>query len=211
MIKKLIKYLLFCFLIIVTFILLVHKKVEDFSKPYLYKTTTDIPSNYVGIVLGTSKYSMLGGLNSYFINRITAATELYKKGKIKKILVSGDNGTTNYNEPEMMRASLIKNGIPAKDIVLDYAGFSTFDSMIRSKDIFEQHKITIISQKFHNERAIFIARKNNIEAIAFNAELPINKSTKKILFREYLARVKMFFDIYILHSKPKFLGKKEAI
>lgn len=211
MLKKLLKYFLLISLLVIAFVFFVNKKVSNFSEPFLYKNTTNIPSNYAGIVLGTSKYSVLGGINSYFSARISAATDLYKSGKIKKILVSGDNGTSSYNEPEMMKTSLIKNGIPANDIVLDYAGFSTFDSMLRSKDVFSQNKITIISQKFHNERAVFIARKNGIDAIAFNAKLPNNNSTKKILFREYLARVKMFLDIYILHSKPKFLGKKENI
>ncbi len=209
--KKIIKYLIGFIILALTTIILINIKVVNFSKPYLYHDVSATPKNYVGIVLGTSKYKVKGGINSFFQYRINAAVELYKQGKIKKILVSGDNSTKSYNEPEMMRASLIKKGIPSKDIVLDYAGFRTFDSMIRSKEVFNQHKFTIISQKFHNERAVFIAQKYGMDAVGFNAQSPNEKYTFKTRYREYLARVKMFLDIYILNTRPKYLGKKENI
>jgi SanA protein len=109
----------------------------------------------VGLVLGTSQYLKNGYLNWYFKYRIEATVELYKKGKIDFILVSGDNSHKNYDEPTAFKNELIKRGIPADQIYLDYAGFRTLDSVVRAKEIFGQTSITIISQKFHNERAIY--------------------------------------------------------
>lgn len=97
--------------------------------------------------------------NTYFDNRIRAATDLYKSGKIQYIIVSGDNSTKDYNEPEDMQTALVQQGIPKDKIIPDHAGFRTLDSVIRAKEIFGQTQLVIISQKFHNERAVFLARK----------------------------------------------------
>ena len=132
--------------------------------------------------------------------------------KISKILISGDNSTKEYDEPESMKQALIAKGVPGEDIVLDYAGFRTLDSIIRAKKIFGQTKLTIISQRFHNERAIYLALENGIDAIGYNAK-EIRGSTsflKTGYLREGLARVKMFLDIWFGKS-PKFMGKQEKI
>ena len=100
-----------------------------------------------------------GNNNLYFDYRILAAVELYKAGKIKYILISGDNRKKDYNEPEEMKKALIQKGVPAKFIYLDYAGFRTLDSVVRAKEVFGQNQLTIISQRFHNERAIYLAEK----------------------------------------------------
>lgn len=183
------------------------------QKSAINKTYTDvlsIPKNKVGLVLGTSKYSSGGGINLYFRYRINAAVSLYKNGKIDFILVSGDNETMHYNEPRDFKNELIKRGIPKEKIFLDYAGFRTLDSVIRAKQVFGQKNITIISQKFHNERAIYLAGKNNINAIGFNADDPSIKYGFKTQFREYFARTKAFLDI-IFSVEPKFLGEKIEI
>ena len=108
----------------------------------------------MGLLLGTGKFLKNGCKNLYFFNRIDATEQLYKSGKIQYILISGDNSTKNYSEPEDMQAELIKRGIPADKIVLDFAGFRTLDSVVRAKEIFGQNSFIIISQKFHNERAM---------------------------------------------------------
>lgn len=132
---------------------------------------------------------------------------MLKANKIKYLIISGDNSTQDYNEPAMMRKDLMQAGIDSTIIYLDYAGFRTFDSMVRVKEIFGQTEVTIISQKFHNERAIFIAQKEQIEAIGFNAQdVPLHADLK-VKTREKLARVKVFVD-YIFQTKPKFLGEK---
>ena len=130
--------------------------------------------------------------------------------KIKYIIVSGDNSTKEYNEPFNMQKDLIEKGVNSEDIFLDYAGFRTLDSVIRSKEIFGQKNITIISQKFHNERAIFIAKSKDIQAVGFNAKDVSLKYGLKTRLREYLARVKMVMDI-ALNKQPKFLGEKIII
>jgi len=186
-----------------------NNKVINFAQPFIFNFTKNIDFNEVGLVLGTSKYMRRGGVNPYFKYRMDAAASLYFSNKIKKIIVSGDNHKHGYNEPEQMRDYLIKLGVKEKDITLDFAGFRTFDSMIRAKKIFGLTKLTVISQKFHNELAVFLARKNGIETIGFNAKTPW--FSKRMEFREYLAKFKAVLDVYILPTKPRFLGKKEEI
>ncbi|WP_435263512.1 SanA/YdcF family protein [Tenacibaculum sp. nBUS_03] len=137
-----------------------------------FSNSSEIKKNKVGLVLGTAKILKNGRVNLYFKYRIQATVALYKKGKIDFILVSGDNGNKNYDEPTDFKNELIKKGIPSNRIFLDYAGFRTLDSVVRAKEIFGQTSVTIISQKFHNERAIFLAEKNGIKAIGFNAKGP---------------------------------------
>jgi SanA protein len=180
----------------------VHNKV--------YNSIDKIPSNNVGLVLGTSKYLISGYTNAYYAYRIDATVKLYKANKINFILVSGDNGNSDYDEPTTMKEDLIEQGIPANKIFLDYAGFRTFDSVIRAHKVFGQNKITIISQKFHIERAIFIANRNNMEAVGFVASKVSANYGFKTMVREKFARVKLMLDI-IFNKQPKFLGKKIEI
>ena len=189
---------------------IISENIFKAQKKLCYNDIDEIPVNKVGLLLGTSKY--IGkSLNYYYKYRIDAAVELYNKGKIKYILVSGDNSVQNYNEPKTFKNDLIKRGIPANRIYLDYAGFRTFDSVIRSKEVFGQNSITIISQQFHNERAIFIAKHNNIKAVGYNAKDLHGKYGLKTRIRERFARIKAILDVYILRTKPKFLGKKIKI
>jgi SanA protein len=107
-----------------------------------------------------------------------------------------------------MKKALIEKQIPEEAIYLDYAGFRTFDSVIRCKEIFGQASFIVISQQFHNERAVYIAHNKGIDAIAFNAcDVDFNTGLKTQL-REYLARVRLMIDLHLIHAKPKFLGKK---
>jgi SanA protein len=179
--------------------------VSSFSKQDLFSDINLTPNNEVGLVLGTSIQTRDGRPNQFFTNRIQAATDLYNANKINIIIVSGDNSTNSYNEPRFMKDALIKQGIPADKIILDYAGFSTIDSVLRARKVFGQTKFTIISQKFHNQRALFIAKKNNIEAIGFNAQAIKASSSPRIYIREILARVKATIDVNIVKKQPKFL------
>ena len=186
---------------------LCNKRIVESANGKLYAETNAIPFNRVGLLLGTSKYLENGYKNPYYAYRIEAASKLVTESKIKYIIISGDNGRKDYNEPEMMRADLIKAGIDSTHIFLDYAGFRTFDSMIRLKEIFGQDKVTIISQQFHNERAIYIASKLGINAIGFNATDVSSAFGIRIQMRERLARVKVFLD-FLIGKKPKYLGSK---
>lgn len=177
----------------------------------LYATSDSIPVRKIALVLGASKYSKRGTANMYFTYRIQAAYELYIKGKVKYLLLSGDNHIKGYDEPSDMREALLNLGVPDSCMVLDYAGFRTLDSVVRCKEVFGEDSITIVSQEFHNQRALFIANKNDIDAIAFNAQ-EVNKNYSfKTRIREYFARVKCVLDIYLLQTSPKFLGSKITI
>lgn len=187
------------------------KVVEYNANDKLYSNTDGIPHNKVGLLLGTAPITPWGTHNNYFDYRINAAVELFKANKVDYILVSGDNHSTDYDEPSCMRDSLMVRGIPEDKIILDYAGFRTLDSVVRAKEIFGQDSITIISQPFHNERAIYLANNYGIEAIGYNAQdVEYWKKKLKIHGREYLARVKMFIDLYT-GKQPKFLGEKIVI
>ena len=192
-------------------ILLCNLAVTSSVASKLYNDLNGIPENRVGLVLGTSKYLRDGSENLFFTYRLEAAAELYLMAKIDHIIVSGDNRMENYNEPREMKRVLVKLGVPAEKVHFDFAGFRTLDSVIRCKEVFGQNKFTIISQQFHNERALFIARKRGIDAIAFNAQDVGLQAGLKTNMREILARVKVVFDLYIFNTQPKFLGEKIEI
>lgn len=180
-------------------------------KSQLYSDVNHVPQRKVGLVLGASKTTSRGTANLYFNYRIQAAYELFKAGKIQYLLLSGDNHVKGYDEPSDMREALMALGVPGSCIVLDYAGFRTLDSVVRANEVFGEDSVTIVSQEFHNQRALFIANKNNINAIAFNAKEVNRNYSLKTRIREYFARVKCVLDIYVLYTSPKFLGDKIKI
>ncbi|MFK7807405.1 MAG: vancomycin high temperature exclusion protein [Saprospiraceae bacterium] len=176
----------------------------------LYSSVSAIPHNDVGLLLGTGKFLKSGRVNLYYKYRIDATVELYEAGKIDKVLISGDNGRKDYDEPSQFKEDLVKRGIPAEKIHLDYAGFRTLDSVVRSKAVFGQDSITIISQPFHNERAVFIAKAKGIKAVGFNARDVSRKAGFKVQLRERLARVKVMLDM-LVGKGPKYLGEEIVI
>lgn len=188
-----------------------NRKITNSSSPYVFDDISKISANKAGLLLGTTKRAPSGGKNPYFYYRVHAAAELYKAGKIKYIIVSGDNSEKSYNEPRDLRDALLEEVIPNDKIYLDYAGFRTLDSIVRCEKIFGRKKFTVISQKFHNERAVFIARSLGLEAVAYNArDLRGGAVSLKIKLREMLARVLTFVDLWT-NRQPKFLGPKVAI
>ncbi|WP_298417185.1 ElyC/SanA/YdcF family protein [uncultured Kordia sp.] len=203
--KKWLKRIGFTILGVLLVIICCNTYVEMSTKGKTFNTTTDIPENKVGLLLGTGKYLMNGNVNLFYKYRINAAVKLYKAKKIRYILVSGDNGSENYDEPTTFKEDLIGAGIPESRIILDYAGFRTLDSVVRSKEIFQQESITIISQQFHNERAIAIAKAKGVNAVGFNAKNVGGRNGFKVKVREMLARVAMCLDL-ITGKQPKFLG-----
>lgn len=187
-----------------------NKIISNTAKGKLYSNVDSIPYHKVGLLLGTSKHMTSGVSNPFYTHRIEAAARLLKAGKIKYLVISGDNSRKEHNEPEDMRADLMAAGIDSSLIFLDYAGFRTFDSIIRLKKIFGQYSVTIISQQFHNERALYVAGKEGIAAVAFNAADVSARVGFSTQLREKLARVKVFIDFWF-GTKPKFLGNKVVI
>lgn len=171
---------------------------------------SEVPKKKVALVFGTSPKLKNGRHNLYFDYRMEAVARLWQDSKIEYILVSGDNSHQSFDEPTAMKEALIRLGIPAERIYLDYAGFRTLDSMVRAKKVFGQRDLIIVSQQFHLERALMLARFYDIEAFGYNAtdvELYFGFRTK---FRELLARIKLWVDL-LLGVDPKFLGEAVAI
>lgn len=195
----------------VTMVVSANYGIIRYSRTYIYTTTADIPVNDVGLLLGTSRYVARGVENQYFRARVNAAALLYLQGRIKHIIVSGDNRTRNYDEATEMQKALIELGVPDSCITKDYAGLRTFDSVIRCRDVFGISRVTIISQRFHIERAIYIARHKNIDAIGFAAQDVEPGYGRKTMIREVFAKFKAILDIHILNTQPRHLGKKEEI
>jgi SanA protein len=186
------------------------QKIQDVAQNKLYSDTSFVPHCHVGLLLGTAKYLSTGEINLYYSLRIEAAHELIQASKIDYLIISGDNGQSNYNEPRMMKDDLIGLGVDSNRVFLDYAGFRTFDSMVRVKEVFGQDSVTLISQQFHNERAIYIANRIGVYAIGYNAKEVGWRAGVKTRFREKLARVKVFVD-FLIGTEPKFLGQREYI
>lgn len=203
----------FCLLLLASVplaIIICNQKIVAAADGKLYNNTNEIPYNKVGLLLGTSKLSGDGYINLYYDYRIKAAVDLIKSGKIKYLIISGDNKTADYNEPEMMRRDLIEAGVDSSLIYLDFAGFRTFDSIVRLHEVFGQDSVTVISQAFHNERALFIASKESVYAIGFNAADVDKSMGMKTQLREKLARVKVYLD-YLTNKQPKYLGAPVVI
>ena len=173
----------------------------------IYDDVKDLPPTKVGLVFGTTD-RFKGHENRYFRYRMDAAVEVWKSGKIQTLIVSGDNRSKYYNEPEKMKAALIEEGVPASRIVCDYAGLRTLDSVVRAKKIFGADKILVISQRFQNQRAIYLAQANGIDASGFNAEDVELQAGYKTKIREVGARVKMWLDVNFLDTAPTHLGEK---
>ncbi|NOH98548.1 ElyC/SanA/YdcF family protein [Vibrio sp. 99-70-13A1] len=180
------------------------------AKGRIIMSLESVPEREVAVVLGTSKY--LGRtLNEYYSHRIDAAIALFEQNKIHQFLLSGDNAHRSYNEPWTMKRDLLKAGVPEERINLDYAGFRTLDSIVRAKEIFDTDNFLIITQKFHCERALFIAHSFDINAQCLAVSGPTKHSGITIRLREVFARSKAFLDLYIIGTMPKFLGPKEPI
>ena len=178
----------------------------------IYRYLGTVPGRQVGLVLGCSKTAAHGKPNPHFANRIEAAAALYRAGKVRHLLVSGDNHIASYDEPDDMRAALVAAGVPASAITCDYAGFHTLDSVVRAKEVFGLSQCTIISEEFHCPRALWIARQHGLDAIAFAApDVSLKGWSLRADVREQLGRSWCAVDMYLLHRGPRFLGPKEPI
>lgn len=202
--KILISIILFWMLLILPWVI-----ISVSTQGNIYRNIESIPEQKVWVLLGTSPG--INGDNLFFKTRIEAAKELYERGKIKYIIVSGDNSADNYNEPEYMKKALIKSWVPSDVITMDFAWFRTLDSVVRAKEVFSlTGGFTIISQPFHVERALFLAKSNGIEAIGYGSA---NVSLEYGLYaylREIPARFLALYDAWF-GTPATVLGEKETL
>ena len=173
----------------------------------IYYSIQDIPDYPIAIVLGTSKFAK-GNINKDYQARIDAASHLFASVKIGLILVSGDASSTYYDEPTTMQRDLINRGIPAKNIVLDYAGIRTLDSIFRAKTVYKIDRAIVVSQEFHCERALYLADSIGLAAIGFCVENNLTLPSLTLRTREVFARAVAYLDLNLFHTQPVSLGRE---
>lgn len=204
-IKKVCKYLLYTILLCFLIIGVSYLDVERIGNKHIYNSLEEVPQSYVGIVLGARVYSN-GSVSPILADRLMTGIELYKEGKVKKLLLSGDHGQVSYDEVNAMREFVSAHGVPDEDIFMDHAGFSTYDSMYRARDIFTVNDAIIVTQDFHLPRALYIGRQLSLNVVGFSADKRQYIGMKYLNNREILARAKAVMQI-VIHDKPKYLGK----
>ena len=210
--KKLFKYFALSIVVMLVALIAWDRYVSYASAPYIYDDIRKVPHKRAALLLGTTKYVAKGRKNYFYLYRIEAAARLWKAHKVDAIVVSGDNGTKYYDETTAMYRDLIRAGVPARYITRDYAGFRTLDSVVRAGMDFGLKDYIIVSQRFHLERAIYIARARGQKVIGFVArDIPGTTAAYRMKVREILARAKMFADLYILGTMPHFYGGKMKV
>jgi SanA protein len=200
MIKFSIRLGLFLLISAIVFAIFSNVFIITKTSAYIYEDIKAIPEKEMALVLGTSKKNINGEANSFFENRIEAAAQLFHSGKVKGLLLSGDNRTRYYNEPSDMKKALMEKGVPESVISIDTAGLRTIESVARCKEVFNYQDVTIITQEFHAFRALYISQYYEMDAIAFPAaEVPVYSSTR-VTIREFFARPKALLDLYLLNN-----------
>lgn len=185
--------------------------VVSATRDLVYDDLDRLPVHDVGVVLGTSPYTRYGNQNLLFTHRMMAAAELYAAGRVRHLLVSGANPDRTYNEPRKMYQALRRLGVPDSAITLDFAGFRTLDSIVRAREIFGANSYIVVSQRFHDYRALFIARYYGIQAVAYTRPEEDRRQPLRTEAREYFARVKAVIDLFVLSTAPRFLGPRRPI
>jgi SanA protein len=207
--RAILKYALIFGLIAILSVLVLHVYIIQSSKKFTSNSVSKVPYAYTALVLG-AHVSKSGVPSGFLKDRLDMALELYKKKKVKKLLLSGDHGTVIYDEVNNMRDYLLERGVPTEDIFLDHAGFDTYNSVVRAENIFEVHDMLIVTQRFHLPRALYIARNKNIKAYGIVADKSNYGSLKYLKFRETIAGIKAFFEVMI-NKEPRFMGEKIPI
>ena len=182
--------------------------VVQSTKKYIHASADELQKHEVVLIPGALVFSD-GRLSNMTKDRADKGIELYQKGLVNKILVSGDHGTNGYDEVNTIRNYILEKGIPAEDVFMDHAGFTTFNSMYRARDIFKVRDMIIVTQDFHLPRAVFLARSLGMDAEGLNSSVK-NYSKRNVAYlnmREWSARIKAFLQVNIFHSKPRFLGE----
>jgi SanA protein len=186
------------------------RQIDRFAAPYLTDDPKVLPDADVALVLGTAPIGPEGGPNVYFEYRLDAAAELWRAGKVKFLLVSGDRRPPDYDEPSAMRAGLVARGVPATAIYRDFAGVRTRDSMLRAKSVFGQQRLIVVSQGFHAARAVFLARREGLEAWGFAARDVLRAYSIFTELRRYPSALRAWYDVWV-ETPPRQDGSAIAI
>lgn len=185
------------------FIILTNLLVDVGTRRYIYTTVADAPIAQVVLIPG-APLTASGELTPVFVDRVNTAIALYESKKVRKILVSGDNGTVDHNEVNAVLVYLLGKGVPGEDIFLDHAGFDTYSSMYRAKYIFGVSSLIVASQTFHLPRAVFIGRE--LDLVTYGVSADEGSVLMRNYVREVFANEKAVFDL-VVHTQPKYLGE----
>ncbi|HSI84618.1 MAG: vancomycin high temperature exclusion protein [Candidatus Methylacidiphilales bacterium] len=191
------------------FVVICNVWIRETAAPRVVYELDKVPYNEVGMVLGTAPNLRDGRPNKYFRNRVEAAARLYHAGKVKRLLLSGDNSRPDYNEPDQMRRSLLELNVPPIAMEMDGAGLRTLDSVLRARDEFHTTKFTIITDDFHTYRSVFTALKHGMDVVAYPSEEVPPASSMRTRFREYMANSWAILDIYVFNTGPRVPGKRD--
>jgi vancomycin permeability regulator SanA len=196
------------FILLITFGIYFHVYFK--SLDYLYTDKKLIPKKPVAIVFGAGYYQS-GRLSMILQDRVDTAIDLYKIKKVKKLLMTGANNSTQYDEPSAMKRYAIRQGVPEEDIILDYAGFRTYDSLYRARDVFLVKSAILVTQRYHLYRAVYTARKLGLDAIGIESNRRRYLKEDWYETRELLAILLSFVETNLTKPKPHFLGEKIPI
>ena len=196
-------------LLLFIFIIGLSYTIKNKTEAYIFDTIKEVPQTYTVIVLGAS-VKRNGELSTMLRDRVESALYLYRQKKVKRFLLSGDNATTNYNEPGAMKKYLLERGVPEEDIFMDFAGFDTYDSVYRAAYIFEVDHAIVVSQRFHLPRAIYIAREMDLDFYGYNGDRRNYEMESRNRFRELIANIKAWGEL-LINKEPHFKGKKVPI
>ncbi|MFW0837976.1 MAG: SanA/YdcF family protein [Candidatus Komeilibacteria bacterium] len=201
--KKIITTLIILIVILLFFVFAINIHINKIGSNMC---DLDNINQQAALVLGAKVWNN-GNLSDIFKDRINTAIDLYNKGEVEKILVSGDHGQTDYDEVNTAKEYLLDNGVRLEDIFLDHAGFDTYDSLYRARDVFKAESLVVVTQNFHLPRALYISNKLGLDSCGVSADLHkyLGETTRNR--REILAKVKAWLNI-IFNSTPKYLGDK---
>ncbi|MDR7209079.1 ElyC/SanA/YdcF family protein [Flavobacterium piscis] len=201
--KKYLKIILYLFIIVLIAVVSANLHVKSTTKNRIHHSLKRFPKNDVGIIFGAGINGDQPG--KYLKDRLDAGILLYKAKRINKILLSGDNGRQEYDELTVMKNYCFNHGVDTTKIFIDYAGFDTYSTMYRAKHVFKIKRATLISQKYHLNRAIYIGQKFGIKSVGYSANKGDYNGYEYVTFREYFSVFKSFFDV-LRNREPHFLG-----
>ena len=179
--------------------------IRHSADPHVVSSVDEVPQAQAAIVLGARVYDD-GTLSPMLADRMQTGVLLYKSGKVKKLLLSGDHGQTTYDEVNAMLRYALDRGVPAEDVFTDHAGFNTYDTMYRARDVFQVRSAIVVTQGFHLSRAVYTARSLGLEATGVPADIQPYGNEWRFAMRDWLARAKAFMELNITHPGPRFLG-----
>lgn len=207
--NKIIKRILIVGGVVMIIFIAINFYIIKSTKAQIFSISGDVSEHQTALLLGARVYDD-GRLSHIMEDRALTVIELYQNGKVDKILISGDHGTSAYDEVNTIKDYLINKDISPKDIFTDHAGFDTYDSVYRARDIFRVESMIIVTQEFHLPRAVYIANSLGIKNIGVVADKRDYRDKERNRIRESIARVKAFLNVN-LNAKPKFLGDKIPI